>query len=275
MIPALDMDPSAQNRSTDNMNTAPELGADMPRMDDLGLGMDGVSLFGGATTKISEESGSSDGNSSGANAQAKGAMSPTRILGKRGGGKKTMEDGLCLETLDSSPLHGDMRVKMDLLGQGSEGPRAQQGRTSSAGGGTNSDDIGSRRRSRSTLPANFRFDPSRPPQLQPTATGPGSQRGAAAAAGAAEAAGAPQAPGGGLSLRLAGNREFSMSAKERIAEEEEEMAMNMSLHGNPFGPRVDDQQALNTFSWLAESNAAAGEALAASVPGPGRASSSK
>ena len=32
--------------------------------------------------------------------------------------------------------------------------------------------------------------------------------------------------------------------------QEEEMAINMSLHGNPFGPRVRDEQALNTFQWL-------------------------
>mmetsp|Transcript_3136 Transcript_3136/g.8861 ORF Transcript_3136/g.8861 Transcript_3136/m.8861 type:complete len:141 (-) Transcript_3136:911-1333(-) len=28
------------------------------------------------------------------------------------------------------------------------------------------------------------------------------------------------------------------------------MAINMSLHGNPFGPRVVDQRALTTFDWL-------------------------
>ena len=28
------------------------------------------------------------------------------------------------------------------------------------------------------------------------------------------------------------------------------MAVNMSLHGNPFGPRVQDMGALQTFQWL-------------------------
>eukprot|EP00286_Rhodomonas_abbreviata_P006061 CAMPEP_0181331418 /NCGR_PEP_ID=MMETSP1101-20121128/24485_1 /TAXON_ID=46948 /ORGANISM="Rhodomonas abbreviata, Strain Caron Lab Isolate" /LENGTH=267 /DNA_ID=CAMNT_0023440865 /DNA_START=419 /DNA_END=1219 /DNA_ORIENTATION=- len=136
---------------------------------------------------------------------------------------------------------GDLRMKMDLLGRGSDGARSHA--AGKAGHAAQSGDVGSRRRSRSTLPANFRlsFDPSgiNPPNVVLAGAEP--QDPGAHAAGAR---------GPGVSVREV--RGSGMSAKEMIADEEEHMAMSMSLYGNPFGPRVGNQQILNTYSWLAD-----------------------
>mmetsp|Transcript_53917 Transcript_53917/g.127406 ORF Transcript_53917/g.127406 Transcript_53917/m.127406 type:complete len:289 (-) Transcript_53917:56-922(-) len=151
---------------------------------------------------------------------------------------------LSLDTVQvDSP--GDMKMKMDLLGKGSDGAKSQLG-GKAHGGADGSGEVGSRRRSRSTLPANFRLsiDPSglNPPNVV--------LAGAPAPAAGAAAAGAT-IPGAGVQVRQAVGRS-GMTAKELIADEEEQMALSMSLYGNPFGPRVGNSQILNTFSWLAD-----------------------
>jgi len=184
-------------------------------------------------------------------------------------------------SLDIPAEVDQLSLKMDWIGQGQDKAR-------SAAVAPSGDGVGGARRSRATLPANFRltFDPNSAGQ-QFGRTGSSGAAGAAsrAAVGGASAIGvipprasagagaaassslagagpaASMAPrpaaafgGGGISLPEAGSGRRGMSIKERIQEEEEEMAINMSLHGNPFGPRVVDQRALTTFDWLAGEN---------------------